>query len=186
MDFKELKRKYRIELFTGAMVLGLVQVLVLFLQYLMRDNASGILYSILSWGNLIAIITVFVVYGRKLAAIYGPTPMGLTYGKAFGFFILMSLLSGVIYGAGYYLISEVVDPGYFAAVQQEALELLVNSGNWSDAQIDAMKSAMGLTHNLFVVIFSYVMVMLFQGGFVALFISAIVKRPPMPQPPPAV
>lgn len=178
MDYKEVKRKYWAELLTGGMVLGVVMVVVLFLQYLIRNQEPGFVGSLLSFANFAAVVAVLVIYGRKAAALYAEHPLGFSYGRAFWFSLLMSMLSGVIYGAGYFLMSEVVDPVYYGEIQQKVLEIYAKAGKMTQEQVEMMQEAMGLMHNLFVVIFSYVFVMLFQGGFVSLFTAAIVRRKP--------
>lgn len=181
MDYKEVNRKYWTELLTGGMVLGIVMVVILVLQYLIRNQEAGFVGALLSFANFAAVVAVLIVYGRRVAALYEAHPLGFGYGRAFGFSLLLSMLSGIIYGAGYFLMAEVVDPAYFGAVQQKVLEIYAEAGKMTNEQVDMMREAMGLMHNLFVVIFSYVFVMLFQGGFVALFTAAIVRRKPSTQ-----
>lgn len=185
MDEKERKQKYRMELLTGGMVLGLVMFAVMVLQYLFRE-VGGFWVGLLSFANFAAIVAVLIVYGRRAAALCPPDPVrrpnGFTYGRAFGFSILVSLLSGIVYGAGYFLMTEVVDPRYFAQGMERVAEMYVSSGLMTAEQV---RAGMALMHNLFVVIFANMIAMLFQGGFLALFTSAIVRyrRPYNPLPP---
>lgn len=185
MDEQTRKQKYRGELLTAGMVLGLVMFAVMVLQYLFRD-AGGFVVGLLSFANFAAIVAVLIVYGRRAAALCPPDPVlrpnGFTYGRAFGFSILVSLLSGIVYGVGYFLLTEVIDPRYFGRAMERVAELYVASGLMTAEQVQA---GMALMHNLFVVIFANMVAMLFQGGFLSLFTAAIVRyrRPHSSFPP---
>ncbi|WP_298064732.1 DUF4199 domain-containing protein [uncultured Rikenella sp.] len=177
MDEQTRKKKYRGELLTAGMVLGLAMFVVLVLQYLARDLPGGFLSGLLSFAGFAVIVAVLIVYGRRAAALCPPDPVlrpgGFTYGRAFGFSILVSLLSGIVYGAGYFLMTEVVDPRYFAQGMERVAELYVSSGLMTAEQV---REGMALMHNLFVVIFANMIAMSLQGGFLALFTSAIVRH----------
>ena len=185
MDEKQRKQKFRTELLTAGMALGLALFAVMALQYLLHD-AGPLLATILSFANFGVIVAVLIIYGRRAAALCPPDPAtrpnGFSYGRAFGFSLLVSLLSGIVYGAGYYLLVEVVDPQYFAEAMKRGAEAYVSSGLMTAEQVQA---GMALMHNLFVVIFANMIAMLFQGGFIALFTSAIVRyrKPYNPLPP---
>lgn len=185
MDEKTRRQKYRGELLTGGMVLGLAMFVIMVLQYLLRD-VGGFLVGLLSFAGFAAILVVLIVYGRRAAALCPPDPLlrpnGFSYGRAFGFSLLLSLLSGIVYGAGYFLLTEVIDPDYFGQAMNQVAEMYVSSGLMTAEQVQA---GLALMHNLFVVIFANMVAMLFQGGFLALFTSAIVRyrRPFNPMPP---
>lgn len=165
------------ELLTGGMVLGLAMFAVLVLQYLTRNVASGFLGGLLSFANFAAIVGVQVIYGRRAGALYRLEPVsrpnGFTYGRAFGFAVLVSLLSGIVAGAGYFLLAEVVDPAYFGRTMDRVAQIYVESGLMTAEQV---REGLALMHNLFVVIFANMFAMLFQGGFVGLFTAAIVRQ----------
>lgn len=185
MDEKTRKQRYRSELLTAGMVLGLAMFAVLVLQYLFRD-AGGFFAGLLSFAGFAVIVAVLIVYGKRAAALFPPDPVlrpnGFTYGRAFGFSLLVSLLSGIVYGAGYFLIAEAIDPRYFGESMERVAEVYVTSGLMTAEQV---RDGMALMHNLFVVIFANMMAMLLQGGFLALFTSAVVRyrRPYNPLPP---
>lgn len=178
MDEKQRKKQYTAEVMTAAMVMGLGMFVVMFLQYLLRD-AGGMLGVLLSFANLGVVVAVLIIYGRRAAALCPPDPQrrpnGFTYGRAFGFSVLVSLLSGIIYGAGYFLLTEVIDPQFYGDTINEVAKLYVSSGLMTAEQVQA---GVALMHNLFVVILANMIAMLFQGGFVALFTSAIVRYRP--------
>lgn len=178
MDEKERKKQYTAEVFTAAMVMGLGLFVVMFLQYLLRD-AGGVLSLLLSFANFAVVVAVLIIYGRRAAALCPPDPQrrpnGFTYGRAFGFSVLVSLLSGIVYGAGYFLLTEVIDPQFYGSTIDQVAQLYVSSGLMTTEQVQA---AVALMHNLFVVILANMIAMLFQGGFVALFTSAIVRHRP--------
>lgn len=185
MDEKQRKKQYTAEVMTAAMVMGLGMFVVMFLQYLLRD-AGGMLGVLLSFANLAVVVAVLIIYGRRAAALCPPDPQrrpnGFTYGRAFGFSVLVSLLSGIVYGAGYFLLTEVIDPQFYGDTINEVAKLYVSSGLMTAEQVQA---GVALMHNLFVVILANMIAMLFQGGFVALFTSAIVRYRPnnLPQNP---
>ena len=87
-----------------------------------------------------------------------------------------------MYGVGYFLLTEVIDPRYFGRAMERVAELYVSSGLMTAEQVQA---GMALMHNLFVVIFANMVAMLFQGGFLSLFTAAIVRyrRPHSSFPP---
>lgn len=175
MDEKERRKKYRAELLTGGMVLGLAMFAILLLQYLSRNVPSGFLGGFLSFANFAAMVAVLVIYGKRAAALCPPDerhPGGFTYGRAFGLTILMSLLSGIVAGVGYYLMAEVVDPAYFGRTMDQVARIYVESGMMTAEQV---REGLALMHNLFVVVFANMIAMLFQGGFIGLFTSAIVR-----------
>lgn len=177
MDEKIRKQKYRVELLTAGMVLGLATFGVVVLQYATRNLASAFVSGLLSCATFGAIVAVQIVYGRRAAALCPPDPLrrpnGFTYGRAFGFSVVASLLSGIVYGAGYFLMTETVDPGYFGQIIDRVAEAYVSSGLMTREQISAV---VGLMHNLWWVIFANMVVMLLYGGFVALFTSAVVRH----------
>lgn len=176
MEEKERKRKYRLELLTGGMVLGLAMVAVLVARYLMRGVASGMPGSLLSMATLAAIVAVLVVYGRRAAALCPPDqkhPGGFTYGRAFGFSLLVCLLSGVVYGMGYFVMAEGVDPVYFGRILDQVARAYVEAGWMTPEQVG---EAVGAMHNQWMVIVGHMVAMVMQGGFVALFTSAVVRR----------
>lgn len=171
------RQRYRIELLTAGMVLGLAMFALLVLQYWTRNLASAFVSGLLSCATFGAIVAVQIIYGRRAAALCPPDPAvrpnGFTYGRAFGFSVLAALLSGIVYGAGYFLMIEVVAPHYFGQVIDRVAELYVSSGLMTAEQVGM---ARGLMHNLGMVIFSNMSVMLLYGGFVALFTSALVRH----------
>lgn len=177
MDEKERKKKYRAELLTGGLVLGLVMLVMLVLQYLVRNMPPGSIAGLLGLVSFGAMVAVLVIYGKRAAALYQPDPDlrpgGFTYGRAFGFSILMCLLSGVVYGAGYFLMAEMVDPVYFGQIMEQVARMYVKSGVMNAEQA---REAMGMMHNQLLVIFGHMLAMAMQGGFVALFTSAIVRH----------
>ena len=176
MDEKERKQKYRTELLTAGMVLGLAMTGVLVLQYVLRGVRIGWVGMLLSLAGLAVTAAVLVGYGRRAAALCPPDerrPEGFTYGRAFGFSLLVCLLGGVIYGAGYFVMAEAVDPAYFGQIIDQVVRLYIESGLMTQAQAELTAAAM---HNLLMVILGYVLAMALQGGFVALFTAAIVRR----------
>lgn len=192
VDYKELKRYYRTELLTGGLVLGLILTGIAFLQYFTRNQGPGLLQSILAMADFAGAVAVLVVYGKRVSTKYAeayPT-MGFSYGKAFGFSLLLVMLSGVIYGMGYYLLTEVVDPGAYGELKQAvitgAMEIYEKMPNFTPEQIETSGRMLNfMFHNLLGNVIVYTLAMLFQGGFVALLTSAIVRRQPqfMQQPP---
>lgn len=185
MEEKERKQKYRMELLTGGMVLGLAMFVMLVLQYLMRNMPPGSIAGLLGLVSFAAMVAVLVIYGKRAAALCPPDerhPGGFTYGRAFGFSILMCLLSGVVYGAGYFVMAEAVDPVYFGQAVEQVAKIYVKSGLMTAEQA---REAMGMMHNQLLVIFGHMMAMAMQGGFLALFTAAVVRyrRPYNPMPP---
>lgn len=175
MDEKTRRQKYWGELLTGGMVLGLVLFGIMLLQHVTRFMGREVntVLSVLSFGATVAIL---VIYGYRAARYCLPDklhPGGFTYGRAFGFSLLVSLLAGIICGAGYFLLTEVIDPVFFGEMIQQFAEMYVSSG-WMDA--DQAKEMIALAHNIFVVILGNMVVMLLKGGFVALFTSAFVRH----------
>lgn len=166
------KQRYRGEWMTGGLVLGLALFAVLGLQYLLRGvvEGSALWAGLLSLAPFGAIVAVQVVYGRRAAAL---RRFGFTYGRAFGFEVLVCLLSGIVYGAGYFLLAEVVDPVYFGRTLEQVVAIYLRSGLMT---VEQARQAMELMHSLPAVICATMLAMVLQGGFVALFTAAIVRH----------
>ncbi len=186
-DIRTLKQYYRSQLLTGALVFGVAMVVILLLEYVFSSVPT--VQKILGYvGGLVVVIAVLVVYGKRVAARYAQArpAEGFSYGRVFGFSVLMSMLAGVICGVGYYLLTEVIDPAHFAAEREkamtEAVETLRQNPQITEEMIEQQVSMSnyisGMMQTLGGSIGFNVFGMLLWGGFVALFTSAGVRRKP--------
>ncbi|WP_297626163.1 DUF4199 domain-containing protein [uncultured Rikenella sp.] len=165
------KAKYRAEWLTGGLVLGLALFAVMGLEYLLRGvrAQAGWVGLLLAVAPLAVLVAVLVIYGRRGAALRGAR---FTYGKAFGFSLWICLLSGIIYGTGIFLLLEVVDPVYFGRTFEQALTVYLQAGMLT---VQEGRELMELMHSLPFMVVSGILAMVLQGGFVALFTSAVVR-----------
>lgn len=175
-----MKNRYLNELFTGSLVMGLGLVVIMVLQYAIRNMQVGVLAALLSLGGFAVIVVTQVIYGRRVASDYGDAGFG--YVRAFGLLILMSGLGGVIYGAGTYMMQTIVDPAYYGELQSKVIEAYVKTFKLNAEQIGLFKQAQHMMNNVAAVVFSGAIGLMLQGGLVGLFTATFVKRPAAPTP----
>lgn len=169
---------YRKELFTGALMLGVALVVVMVLQYMVRGMGVGIIAALLSLAGFVVIVVAQLRYGRSVARLHEGDGFGL--GRAFLFMIQLSALAGVVYGLGAYVMQEVVDPAYYSDLMNNMVQAYVKSLGMTTEQAAAFDSPQtrAMMGKVWVVVLSGVFGMVFQGGLIALFTSAIVRRRP--------
>lgn len=172
-----MKNEYWNIVLTAGFVLGVLYAAQGFLSYVFYGNMlMGWLTSILGFA---AIIWVLVYYGRKAAEIKDVDGVGYTYGQAFGFSLLVLLLSGVIVGFSQWLLQAVIDPEFYAIIYRETTEKMLSMmKNPTDEQITAMKQSVQRMQDMWYVIGASMFSMCMLGGLVALGTSAVVKRRP--------
>lgn len=187
IDYRALKQHYRRQLLTGALVFGAALVVVLLLEYVF--SGVPVVQKILGYvGGLGVVIALLVIYGKRVAVRYAEIvpKEGFGYGRVYGFSLLMSALAGVIVGVGAYLLTEVIDPEYFAAQRekqmaimaeqyrknpqytQEQIEMAVKQGN------DMAEFTRTLQGSIVIHVIGYALF----GGIVGLFTSIAVRRKP--------
>ncbi|CDN32071.1 hypothetical protein BN938_1994 [Mucinivorans hirudinis] len=173
-----MKNQYWNLVLTGAFMLGVLWVALSFLSYVFNNNT--VMNFINSIGGLGILIWALIFYGKKVAHLKDVDGVGFSYGQAFGFSILMLLLSGVIVGIGQWLLHNVVDPEFYAKVNKEATEAAVKmvGGKMDSRMIASMQEAQDKMKIIWWVIANSMGTMCLLGGFVALITSAVVRRKP--------
>lgn len=175
----EQRKIYNRELMTGSLILGVALVAVMVLQYLIRNMEGSFLAALLSLAGFVVIVVAQLRYGRRVAALSSLAD-GFSLGKAFGFMLMLSASAGVIYGLGAYIMQEVVDPAYYYDLQNKMVQVYVKSLGMTPEQASAFDSAevRKMMSQIWIVVFSGIFGMVFQGGLIALFTSAMVRRKP--------
>lgn len=168
----ESKKIYRNELLAGAFILG---ILYSFIN--VADYAFGVIGG--RWLFFIYGISVIaftqIRFGRRVAA-SRRADIGFGYGKALGFVVLMSMLSGVIVGIVEYFIQNVIDPEYGEAIFKQAWQQL--SSMIPSATEQELTDAVSITKSIWAMIFGGIFMCAINGLFVGFFSSVFVKRDP--------
>lgn len=156
--------------------MGLALVAVMVLQYIARG--MGVIAAMLSLSGFVVIVVAQLRYGRSVARLYEGDGFGL--GRAFLFMLQLSALAGVVYGLGAYVMQEVIDPVYYSDLMNKMVQAYVKSLGMTPQQaatFDAPQTR-AMMGQIWVVVLSGIFGMVFQGGLIALFTSAIVRRRP--------
>lgn len=172
-----MKKEYWHVVLTAGFILGILYSAQTFLSYAFYGNKiTGWIASLIGFAS---IVWVLINYGKKAAAIKDPEGMGYSYGQAFGFSIIVLLLSGIIVGISQWLLQNVIDPEFYAKLYKEAAEQMVTlMPNASDEQIKAMQASQQMMRQMWAVIGASMISMLMLGGLVALATSVVIKRKP--------
>lgn len=173
-----MKKDYWNIVLTAAFVLGVLYAAFNFVSYAFYGNAIvGWLSSLAGFG---VILWSLVYYGRRAALLKDVDGVGFTFGQAFGFSIMVLLLSGVIVGIGQWLLQNVIDPTFYDKLYKDALEqsIKVLGNSADDTQIESVRRTHDMMRQPLVVVFGAMLSMGLMGGLVGLAASAIIKRKP--------
>ena len=179
MDEKAMRKEYWREILTAALVLGLLCAVKIVLTYVFNSNT--LLNWVLFFYEFTVIAWTLVHYGKKASRMPMFAVRGFTYGAAFGFSMLVLLVSGILVGLCQWFMTNVVDPAYYAEANRKAIELVIQSNPAiGDAMIEGMQKGQAMMSSIWMMVFAGMFTMVFQGGLVALVTSTFVKRPPNP------
>ncbi len=163
----ELRKSFWVDAATAGGIIGLVLVVIEFIN--VQTTASWMvtftfLLTILSLGYLI------YFYSRKRSLKYGAE--GYSYGQSMGYIFAMMLFAGFVLGLGELLLSKVIAPDYYAEERKAILENnpMYDPNTEMGKQMERMVMGTGFW------IFSSIFSLLFYGGIIGLFASAMVKR----------
>lgn len=164
----------KVNIMKSAMTYGLMLALALIaihlVQYLMD------VYKPPAWVNLLtyAVIVGGIVYGTIR---FRDDELGgyISYGKALGFGVLLSLFASIVYGFYNYLLTAVIDPGYMEGVYRMLEENLLEKGMNYDQVENLMEDMKKLQTPLFMV-FSSVFGFTFMGTIFSLITSIFLKK----------
>lgn len=172
-----MKKDYWHIVLTAGFVLGVLYAATTFLSYVFYGNViMGWICSIAGFG---AIVWSLLFYGKKTAALKDVDGMGFSYGQAFGFSMLVLLLSGVIVGISQWTLQNVIDPVFYDQLYKTAIEEMVAKVPSAGAdQIKMMKESQDMMRQMWAVILASMLSMALLGGIVALATSAAIKRQP--------
>ncbi|HOP04761.1 MAG TPA: DUF4199 domain-containing protein [Tenuifilaceae bacterium] len=155
---------------TYGLILGLALIIMHVLQYVMDVYKPPFWVSLLNY----AIIVAVIVYGTIR---YRDDSLGgnISYGKALGFGVLISLFASIVYGLYFFLLTSVIDKGYMDGVYTMIEETYIEMG-MSDDQIEtAMDMVKKFQNPVFMVlssVFSFVM----MGTVFSLITSIFLKK----------
>jgi len=181
MEQKDMKKQYWSELLTGALVLGLLYAVQLVLSYVFKDGGPKVISWLLSVYGFAAIAWALFHYGKRASKLELYRTKGFSYGAAFGFSMLILIISGVLVGVAQWILQNVIDPEYYAQMYRRSMELIIQTTpSLSDKQIEAMKTGQEITRSIWGMIGASMMTMILLGGLIALITSAVIKRPANP------
>ncbi|MDD3567743.1 MAG: DUF4199 domain-containing protein [Bacteroidales bacterium] len=164
----------KVNIMKSAMTYGLMLALALIaihlVQYLMD------VYKPPAWVNLLtyAVIVGGIVYGTIR---FRDDELGgyISYGKALGFGVLLSLFASIVYGFYNYLLTAVIDPSYMEGVYRMLEETYLELGMDYD-QVETMMETVKRFQTPLMMVFSSVLGFTFMGTIFSLITSIFLKK----------
>lgn len=153
----------KVNIMKSAMTYGLMLALALIaihlVQYLMD------VYKPPAWVNLLtyAVIVGGIVYGTIR---FRDDELGgyISYGKALGFGVLLSLFASIVYGFYNYLLTAVIDPSYMEGVYRMLEETYLELGMDYD-QVETMMETVKRFQTPLMMVFSSVLGFTLYGNY---------------------
>jgi putative exporter of polyketide antibiotics len=120
---------------TYGLILGLALVIMHIVQYVMDVYKPPFWVSLINYAVIVAVI----VYGTIR---YRDDDLDgyISYGKALGFGVLISLFASIIYGFYFIILTSVIDPSYMEGVYTMIEETYIEMG----MDYDQIETAMGM------------------------------------------
>lgn len=171
-----MKKEYWHIVLTAGFALGVLYSAMAFLGYAFHGNSVvGWLCSI---GGFASIVWSLIYYGRRAAAVKDIDGAGFSYGQAFGFSLLVLLLSGVLVGISQWVLQNVIDPAFYEELNATSVEniLRLMSKIPTDEQVKLIKESQEMAKHMWPLIMGSMFNMAFLGGLVALVTSTVIKR----------
>ncbi len=174
------KRTYWNELLQGALVMGLLFVLIILISYLYGKPIEGfLLKSVIFVLQILILGFVFMRYGRRVAPLYAGHPRGFTYGNAFAFSMILSLFAGLLTGLVDVVMHHFVDPEFYRNLMETATQAQIDKMPTPPTaqQLEMMHKMQDSMSSPLALILMNGFGMMFSGGLVALVTSALLKKP---------
>lgn len=170
------KALYWKNVLTAAAALGLLYGVQIVVGYLCRSFDSTVFGTLLSLYGFGVIVWSLLFFGRRAERIKNTDGAGYSYSEAFGFSLLVLVLSGIIVGFVQWFLQNVIDPVYYTEIYKQTLTQMTKG--LSPEQIKMAKSSLDIMKSIWGMIGSMIFTMLMLGGLVALGTSAMVKKGP--------
>lgn len=161
---------------TAAAVLGLLYSLQIVMGYFCRHIDSQVVGTLLSLYGFGVIVWSLLFFGRRAEKIKNTDGAGYSYSEAFGFSLLVLVISGIIVGFVQWFLQNMIDPIYYTEIYKQTLTQMTKG--MSPDQIKMAKSSLDIMKSVWGMIGSMIFTMLMLGGLVALGTSAMVKKGP--------
>ena len=164
----------KVNILRSAMSFGLMLALVLIVIHLVQYLMD--VYKPPMWVNILtyAAIVGGIVYGTIR---FRNDELGgyITYGKALGFGVLLSLFASIVYGFYNYLLTAVIDPSYMEGVYRMLEETYLEMGMDYD-QVETMMETVKKFQTPLMMVFSSVFGFTFMGTVFSLITSIFLKK----------
>ena len=153
-----------------GLILGLALIALSLIQYIMDIYNSPAWVSILNYAFFIGVI----FYGTKK---FRDDVLGgsISYGKAVGFGVLISLFASIIFGFFFYLLVTFIDPDYMANMMKAVEEMYLEKG-MSEDQVEMAMKMVGKMQTPLLLMISSIFGFVLMGTFFSLITSAFIKK----------
>ena len=153
-----------------GLMLALVLIVIHLVQYLMDVYKPPMWVNILTYAAIVG----GIVYGTIR---FRNDELGgyITYGKALGFGVLLSLFASIVYGFYNYLLTAVIDPSYMEGVYRMLEETYLEMGMDYD-QVETMMETVKKFQTPLMMVFSSVFGFTFMGTVFSLITSIFLKK----------
>ncbi|MDX9848433.1 MAG: DUF4199 domain-containing protein [Tenuifilaceae bacterium] len=155
---------------TYGLILALALIVLHLVQYLMDVYKPPMWVNILNY----AVIVGGIVYGTIR---FRNDDLGgyISYGRALGFGVLISLFSSVVYGFYLYLLTAVIDPSYMEGLYQVLEETYLEMG-MADDQVETMMTAVKKFQTPLMMLISSIFSFTLMGTIFSLITSIFIKK----------
>lgn len=126
--------------------------------------------------HFVIIGSLIVVTGRRNAA--GVGREGYSYGRAVSFVFALMLFAGIVFGIGRFLMVNYIAHDYYAAINEKAIETMVQMYRSSPMAGQMRAMAEGMMTNPLSLMFMSVCELVIKGGFLGLFLCAFLYKKP--------
>lgn len=153
-----------------GLMLALVLIVIHLVQYLMDVYKPPMWVNILTYAAIVG----GIVYGTIR---FRDDELGgyISYGKALGFGVLLSLFASIVYGFYNYLLTAVIDPSYMEGVYRMLEETYLEMGMDYD-QVETMMETVKKFQTPLMMVFSSVFGFTFMGTVFSLITSIFLKK----------
>ncbi len=155
---------------TYGLILGLALIFIHLVQYVLDIYKASMLISLINYGVIIGAIIYGTIRFRD-----DEMQGNISYGKAVGFGILISLFASIIYGFYFFLLTTFIDPNYMEGVYAMLEELYLDKG-MSEDQVEMAIEMAKKFQSPMMLLFSSIFGFVFMGTLFSLITSIFLKK----------
>lgn len=155
---------------TYGLIMGLGLVVVHVIQYMMDVYKTPFWVSLINYAIIIGVIVYGTIRFRD-----DELEGYISYGKAMGIGVLISLFASIVYGLYFFLLTSVFDPEYMSKLHAMIEEMYIEMG-MSDDQIEAAMSMVKRFQSPIITVISSVFSFVFMGTIFSLITSIFLKK----------